>query len=520
MPRKIPILTPEEAVALIPDGATVAFSGAGGGITEATALIDALAERYRATETPKGLTLLHATGLGDRADRGMSPLAQKGLSWRIVGGHWDQSPRLATMAAVNEFEAYNLPMGTFVQLYRASAAGQPGILTKVGIGTFEDPRQRGGKLNDVTTEDLVRLVEIDGEEWLLYKALKPDICLIRGTTADTSGHVSMEDDIYLDVLDIALATHNNGGKVIVQVQRVVKQGTLHPKSVVVPGYLVDALVVIEAGQVYGLDHTDRFLSGDYRVDLGALQPIPLTERKVVARRALMAAGPGMVGNLGVGIADGIGVIAGEEGLVEDITLTIELGIVGGVTRQGVTFGASVNMEAMITMANQFAFYDGGGLDICYLSFAEFDRHGNVNVSRFGGKIVGTGGFINISQNSKRVVFCGTLTAGGLRTKVGDGRMEILQEGRVCKCPEEVEEITFNGRVAYESGQEVYFVTERAVFRLGPDGVELSEYAPGIDVERDIVAHMAFRPKISPQLKEMDPRIFREERMGLKSDWEV
>jgi acetate CoA-transferase len=515
----VSILSADEAVNLIPSEATVAFSGAGGGIVDPTEIINALARRYKESRQPRGLTLLHSTGLGDRADRGMSPLAQSGLCRRIIGGHWGQSPRLAEMAERNEIEAYNFPQGVISQLFRTAAAKQPGLLTHVGLGTFIDPRQGGAKLNERTREDLIRLMEIDGKEWLFYPTIPPDVVIIRGTTADTEGYISMEDEItYLDTLAMAQAAHNNGGLVICQVQRLVKARTLHPKSVKIPGYLVDVVVVVlDQPQLYS-GSVNRFFSGDFVLDTGSVIPLPLNERKVIARRALMEVSPGNVGNVGVGISDGIGVVAREEGVNEEFTLTVETGPIGGVSAQGIFFGASVNMQAMLDMPAQFDFYDGGGLDICFLSFAELDQTGNVNVHRFNGKIQGTGGFVNICQNSRKVIFSGTLTAGGLKTSIENGEVHIDQEGKFKKLIPQVPEITFNGKDAIRRGQDVLYITERAVFRLTPDGLELCEVAPGMDVEKDIIDKMGFRPKIAVDLKEMDRRLFLAEPMGIQSEW--
>jgi acetate CoA-transferase len=515
---RVPLLNADQAVAYIPSSAMLAIAGAGGGVVEPTALIQALACRFETTQQPRDLGFYHSTGMGDRGERGMSVLAKPGLVRRAVGGHWGQSPRLADMAQNNEIEAYNLPQGVMCQLVRAAAAKQPGILTHVGLGTFVDPRQSGGKLNERTQEDLVQLMTIDGKEYLFYKTVPIDVAFIRGTTADTDGYISMEDEIcYLDTLALAQAAHNNGGLVICQVEKLVKARTLHPRSVRIPGFLVDVVVVVpEQTQLY--TGTSRFFSGDFTMEEGEVKLLPLTERKLVARRALMEIGPGNVGNVGVGIADGIGVIAREEGINEDFTLTVETGPVGGVGAQGIFFGATANMQALMDMPSQFDFYDGGGLNTSFLSFAEFDQQGNVNVHRFNGKIMGTGGFVNISQNSKKVVFCGTLTAGGLKVSFADGKLLIDSEGKFRKLLARVPEVTFNGADAVRRGQEVIFVTERAVFRMTPEGIELTEVAPGIDVERDILAHMDFRPKMAATIKTMDSRLFRPEIMGIKDEW--
>ena len=515
---KVPVMTAAEAVSFIDDGDTLAICGAGGGIVDPYTLIHALKERYEQTESPRDLTLWFASGLGDRADRGISPLAQKGLVKRAIGGHWGQSPRICEMAEREEIAAYNFPQGIMAELVRSSAAGQPGLLSHVGLGKFIDPRQQGGRLNQTTKEDLIRLMEIDGKEWLFYPTIPLDVCFIRATTVDEEGYASMEDEItYMDVLATAQAVHNNGGLVILQAKRLVKAGSIHPRQVKVPGYLVD-IVVIDQNQEQLYNGSDRFFSGDYTAPQGEVEPLPLNQRKVVARRALMEVRPGNVGNVGVGIADGIGTVAREEGVGEAFTLTVETGPVGGATAQGIFFGASVNSRALMDMPAQFDFYDGGGLEVAFLSFAEMDAKGNVNVHKFNGKIMGTGGFVNICAGSHKVVLCGTLRAGGLKTEVGDGRISIVQEGRFEKMIPQCGEITFNGEQALKQGQEVVFITERAVFRLTKDGVMLTEIAPGVDLERDVIAQMGFRPLISDELKLMDERIFRDEPMGIHDEF--
>lgn len=517
--RRVPLLSPSAAASLVPSAGTVCFCGAGGGIMEPTAVIEALAKHFDECGEPRNLTIVTTTGLGDRAERGISPLAKEGLCKRAILGHWGQSPRICELAEKNLIEGYNYPQGVLSQMWRAIAAHQPGIITQTGLGTFLDPRQKGAKLNDVTKEDLVSLMEIDGEEYLFYKAFKPDVCVIRGSTADVEGYISLEDEVTLmDVLPMAQAAHNNGGIVIAQVKRLVKKGSIPPKEVKVPGYLVDYLVVCEEQEpIYGVKDSS-YIGGHYVADEQSSEPLPLTERKVIARRALIEAKPGDVGNLGVGIADGIGACAAEEGVDQAVTLTTEHGVSGGVTVQGHAFGACVNMKSIIDMPAQFDFYDGGGLDICYVSFAEVDEKGNVNVHKFNGKIMGTGGFVNITQNSKKVVFCGTLKSGKLRTKVGDGQIEITQEGKYIKMVRQVEEITFSSADAIRRNQEVLYVTERAVFRLTKDGVMLTEVAPGIDIEKDILAHMEFKPILAEQIGVMDARIFTDAPMKLDQDW--
>ena len=352
---------------------------------------------------------------------------------------------------------------------------------------------------------------------MLYKSVSPNVAFIRGTTADTEGYITMEDEItFVDNLAVAMATHNNGGKVICQVQKVVKAGSLHPKDVRIPGYLVDALVVVpDQPQLYNAP-LNRFMSGDYVEDFAADSfKIPLSERKVIARRALMEITAGDIGNVGVGIADGIGVVAREEGVSEQFTLTVETGPIGGVSAQGIYFGASINMKAVIDMPSQFDFYDGGGLDICFLSFAEVDKHGNVNVHKFNGRVMGTGGFIDICQNAKKVVFCGTLTAGGLKVELNDGIVHIAKEGRFVKFVDYLPEITFNAANAMKNGRQVIYITERCVFHLVDEGIELIEIAPGVDMEKDIFPYIGFKPIVSKNLRTMDERLFKDKLMSVK-----
>ena len=517
--QMVPQVSAKEVVSWIPDGATLAILGAGGGLNEATTIIDALAERAAAEGSPCGLTIVHSSGLGDRATRGMSPLAIAGLAKRVIGGHWGQSPTLAEMASRNEFEAYNFPQGVMSQLYRAAAAGHPGILTHVGLQTFVDPRSRGGKLNEVTQEDLIKLMEIEGKEYLFYPTVPVDFAIVRATTADALGYLSMEDEIaFLDTLALAQATHNNGGIVVAQVQRVVKARSLHPKSVKVPGFLVDAIVVEpEQPQLY-FGTINRSFSGDYQVETQEPELLPLDIRKVVARRALLEIKPGDVGNVGVGISDGVGVVAQEEGIHEDFTLTVELGPIGGTSIQGIFLGAGVNTQAVLDMPAQFDFYDGGGLDVALLSFAEVDQAGNVNVHAFGGKLMGTGGFINIAQNTKKVIFSGTLTAGGLEVAVSPEAIRVKREGRFTKFVAEMPEVTFSAALARAEGHEVIYITERAVFTLTDQGVTLTEIAPGVDIERDVIAHMGFRPALGGEVKVMDQRLFTDGIMNIAAWW--
>lgn len=501
-------MTASEAVSHISDNSTIAILGAGGGICEPTTIINALSDIYEQTNHPASLTFYHTSGLGNRGERGMSPLAKKGMVKRVIGGHWGQSPKLAEMAESNEIEAYNFPQGVTSQLLRATAAGQPGIITKTGIGTFIDPRQKGGCLNNRTKNELIKLIEINEEEFLFFPSIPIDVAIIRGTTSDTEGYISMEDEIaYLDALSMAQAAHNNGGLVIAQVKRIVKSGTIHPKDIKIPGYLIDILVEEPSQeQLYNIS-TNRFISNDYVQRNLSSDSLPLNERKLIARRAFMELSPGDVGNVGIGICDGIGKVAQEEGVSDSFTLTVESGPIGGTTAQGMYFGATFNMRALIDMPSQFDFYDGGGLDICFLSFAQVDKNGNINVHKFNHRIMGTGGFIDISQFTKKVIFCGTFTAGGLKIEISDGNIHILKEGKFKKFINEVDEITFSGKEAQLANKEVTYITERAVFCLTDKGLLLTEIAPGIDLEKDVLAQMTFKPLVSPDLKKMNSALF-------------
>jgi propionate CoA-transferase len=509
------VVSAAEAVALIRPGDTVSVAGFVG-IGTPEELLIALERRFLDTGEPAGIGLLFAAAPGDGGERGLNRLAHKGLVRRAVGGHWALVPKLGKLAIENEIEAYNLPLGCIAQLYRDIAAKRAGLLSRVGLQTFVDPRNQGGKLNARTTEDLVELMQVGGKDFLLYKAFPINVALIRGTTADTSGNITMEREaLMLDALPAAMAAHNSGGIVIAQVERLALEGSLDARRVAIPGVLVDCVVMSQPEnhwQTYAVQHNGAF-SGQVRVPMDRIAVLELDERKIIARRAALELPPGGVVNLGIGMPEGVAAVATEEKVLSHITLTAEPGVIGGMPQGGLNFGAALNPEAVIQQNQQFDFYDGGGLDLAVLGMAQTDAEGNVNVSRFGPRLAGAGGFINISQNARKVVFTGTFTAGGLAVACDDGRLRIVREGRARKFIERVEQITFSGAFAGANGQSVLYVTERCVFRRSADGVELIEVAPGIDIDRDILAHMDFRPIIRDPIA-MDAMLFRPEPMAL------
>lgn len=511
------IITADEVGALIPDEATIFLGGlAVSSLPEE--VLQGLERHFLATGHPRSVSTWACGAVGNSGDAGMKHFAHPGMVKRVVAGHFGQTGKeMMKMVFDGEVEAYNFPQGTLSHLTRQTANRSPGVLTQVGLGTFVDPRQEGGRMNARTTEDLVKLVEFDGQEWLYYPAPRIDVAIIRGTYADERGNVSLDKEgVTLEQLAIAQAARRWGGIVIVQVEQVVQAGSLHPKSVKVPGILVDYVVVAQPHnhmQTITTQFNPAF-TGAARVPTNSLRPMVLDERKVIARRAAMELKPGAVTNLGIGIPAGVPSVAAEEGVAELLNLSIEAGVNGGVPAQGGDFAMAYNPESIIEQSAQFDFYDGGGLDASFLGLAQTDACGNVNVSKFNGRPVGCGGFINITRSTRHLVFCGSFTAGGLEVAVGDGLLTIRQEGRSRKFIGQVEQITFNGRDAALRGQHVLFVTERAVFRLHAEGLELTEIAPGVDLERDVLAHMDFRP-IVRGVKLMDAALFQPEWGGLR-----
>ncbi|MEL6645552.1 MAG: CoA-transferase [Pseudomonadota bacterium] len=516
MKRKV--ITAAAAAELISDGDTVTTSGfVGIGVPEE--LLLALEARFLDTGHPRDLTLFFAAGQGDGREKGLNRLGHEGMLKCVIGGHWGLIPKVARLATEGKIAGYNLPQGVISHLYRDIAAGRPGALTKVGLGTFVDPRIEGGRINEISTEEMVELMEISGDEHLFYPARPIDVALLRGTTADQAGNITMEREaLVIDNLAQAMAVKNSGGVVIVQVERTVARGALNPRDVEIPSALVDAVVVADVGnhmQTFATPYSHTF-SGRYRADTSEMGDMSLDARKVIARRAAFELPVNGVINLGIGMPEGVAQVVGEEGLLEHFTLTAEPGVIGGLPASGLDFGAAVNTDAIVPQNAQFDFYDGGGLDLAILGMAEFDASGNVNVSRFGPRLAGSGGFINISQNARRVVFTGTLTAGGLAFEVKDNEAFIAREGKMRKGLEAVGQITFSGAQALSARKPVLYVTERCVFRLTPEGLELIEIAPGLEVERDVLAQLDFTPIVG-DVAPMDARIFAPAPMDLKTE---
>ncbi|MGE8941315.1 acyl CoA:acetate/3-ketoacid CoA transferase [Leptospira interrogans] len=489
-------MTADKAVALINDGDTVALIGGGGGLVEASCLFAAVEKRFLETGHPRNLTAIHALGIGDRKTRGMNCFAHEGMVKRVIGGHWVWSPRMQQMAREDKIEAYVLPGGVTMQLFREIGAKRPGLFTHVGLGTFVDPRVAGGRMNNAAKDDLVEVVNVDGRELLRYKPFPVNVALIRGSFADSHGNVSLDQEpANVDIYAAALAAHNSGGKVIVQVRTAVEVGALPARSVRVPGALVDA-VIVDPGQMMSYDIPyDPTMSGEIK---GPVPPAPepvFDVRQVIARRAADELREGAVLNYGFGIPDGVARLVAARGHLDRYYQTIEHGTYGGDLLLGTLFGYARNATAMIDGPSQFDFYSGGGLDLAFLGFGEIDAIGNVNVSKLGGTTVGPGGFIDIAQNARKVVFCGTFDTKGTELELGGGKLSIARSGDITKLVREVEQITFSGKVSRQLGQEVIYVTERAVFRLGDEGLILAEVAPGVDVRRDVLDRMQFAPQV-------------------------
>jgi propionate CoA-transferase len=519
----VKICSANDAVALVDDGQTILIDGSGGGVNEPDLVLAALEQRFLRTGHPRDLTVVHVSGMGDGRGGGIDHLAHRGMVRRVIGGHWAWARRMQQLARDEEIEAYCLPQGTLSHLLRDIAARRPGCISAVGLETCIDPRQGGGRLNHRTTEDIVHIVELDGKEWLFVPAFPIDVTIIRGSYADTRGNLTMEKEgLLAETLSAAQAARASGGRVIAQVKAVVQAGSIDPRRVRVPGVLIDAVVVHPHQRLSAATDDSTYLTGEHRMPRGSTPPMPLTVRKVIARRAAQELRAGNVVNLGFGMPDGVAAVLAEEGVESDVTFTLEQGHVGGIPATGSDFGLCINAEAMLDSGHQFDWYDGGGIDVAILSFAQVDPYGNVNVSRFGDRIAGVGGFVNISQGARRVVFVGTLSAKRSYEISPEGTIRTTGSG-LPKFVDRVDEISFSATRALRVGQSVTYVTEKAVFRLTPDGLMLTEIAPGLDPFKDVVTEMRFTPKIATPLKEIDVRCYREAPMNLKlshDDWET
>jgi len=517
-------MTAAQAANLINDNDTVGLMGGGGGLMEATCLFEAVQARFLDTQTPRNLTVVHALGIGDKKTKGMNCFAHEGLVKKVIGGHWVWSPTLQQLALDEKIEAYILPGGVSSQLLREIGAGRPGLFTHVGLGTVCDPRLGGGRMNASARDDLAEVVQMDGHEYLRYKPFPVHVALVRASAADEDGNISFEHEVAnVDAQSLALAARNSGGKVIVQVKERLPNGALKAREVRIPSAWVDAIVVDPAqkssydiafdpalsGELTG---EARYLSeaADHEVEKAAAH-VAFSERQAVARRAALElfntgkARP--IVNYGVGVPDAVAKLIAARGEQHRIYQTIEHGTYGGTLMDGVLFGYARNATAMLDAATQFDFYAGGGLDVAFLGFGEFDAQGNVNVSKLGGLTVGPGGFIDIAQNARKVVFCGTFAAKGVKLLTGDGQMRVLQQGAIKKLLSRVDQITFSGVEALKRGQTVLFLTERASFRLTDQGIELFEIAPGIDLQRDVLDQMNFVPLITQNLVVMPSDLF-------------
>lgn len=510
-----------EIASLVPDNSTVATSGFQMAVFP-DQIVAELERSFLETGHPRDLTVYHSAGQGDWDHRGINRFAHVGMIRRLIGAHLAPAVRMMDLIHEGSIEAYNLPQGVMSQLFRAIASRQPGVMTKVGVGTFVDPRLEGGRLNPTSRDELVEVVQIGGEEYLFYKSIPINVAIIRGTSADERGNVSMEREaMFVDVLSMAEAAKASEGIVIAQVERLVKNYSLNPQTVKVPGVLVDAIVVGSPEyhrQTLATQYNPAF-SGEARIIPDCAYGMDEGLRKIIAKRAAMELRPGVVVNLGTGISEGVAAIAYEEGIFDMITLTVEGGVIGGIPGWGYNFGAAINPEAIIDQPYMFDFYDGGGLDITFLGLGEVDCCGNLNVSKLGTYATGCGGFINIIESAKTIVFCGTFTAKELQVSISARGLEIQKEGKIKKFVKNVKQVTFPGKRAVENSKKVLIVTERAVFQLTKDGLLLLEVAPGVDIDKDVLAQMEFRPAISPTLKEMPPEIFSSRPIGLRKMFE-
>ncbi|MFC2115378.1 acyl CoA:acetate/3-ketoacid CoA transferase [Bacteroidota bacterium] len=507
------IVDAKEAVSRIQSGCTIAVGGAGAGHAVPDKILKALGDYFLESGNPRDLYLIHPCGIGDNDSRGLNHIAHEGLVKTSLGGFWGNAPKMVKLAQENKLTGYNLPQGVLSQLMRATASRKPGILTHVGLNTFVDPRLEGGKINDITTEDIVELMKINGKEYLFYKTRPIDVGIIRGTSMDSEGNITMEEEVgSFAMLSIAQAAKSNGGIVIAQVKRV-NEGHCDPGNVKVPGVLVDYAILDPEQEMTFLSGFDPAL---VKRDVPFQSDELLMEgvKNLVNRRAALELRKGAYVNLGYGMSDGVPIVAQQEEITDQIVFMIEQGATAGIPTTGLNFGAMFNPSSIVDDAYQFDFFHGGGLDLAFLGFAQIDKEGNINSSRFGNVITGCGGSIDISQNAKKVVYCGSFAVKS-EQEISDEGIRVLNPGKFNKFVDKVQQVSFSGKYALERGQEVVYVTERAVFELSGDGLMLTEIAPGIDLERDVLSMMDFKPLISENLKTIDSVIYRDTKIGLK-----
>lgn len=510
------VITGREAAGLIPDGGTVALSGfIGFGLAEE--VLCAVEKLFLETGHPRGINLMSVAGLGgDGKGRGFNHFGHPGMVGRLYTSNLSKADKLACLIDKNTFPAYLIPQGILAEMFRAIAGKKPGVISKTGLHTFVDPRVEGARANRAAydaAEEVVEVIKLQGEEYLFYPAFPVDVAVIKGTVCDEQGNLACgKEALRLEQFEMAAAAKSSGGLVIAQVEEIVKNGSIHPKQVVVPGSLIDHIVLAQGEnkrQQFAIENPyEPSWAGNAKAVLEEMEPMEMGIRKVIARRAAREIKDGDFVNLGIGMPDGVSRVLFEERRIEKVTLSVESGVIGGVPAGGLALGAAYNPEAILPQSDMFALYDGGKIDVACLGGAQFDADGNVNVSKFNGRVTGPGGFINITQNAKKVCFIGSFTAGGLKVGIRDGELIIEKEGSIRKFCRKVEQITFSGKYAMEQAdQKVVVVTERAVFHLTPKGLMLTEIAPGVNLEKNILEQMEFRPLIAENLKSMDPALF-------------
>lgn len=518
------IMTAREAAMQIRDGDVIVNTGMLLA-ANAEAVLTAMEDAFLETGHPNGLTLMHSSSQSDRVG-GIEHLAHPGMVDCMIGSHWGLAPKWMQKISDNEICAYNIPQGQMAHLLRSMACGECGNITKVGLGTFIDPRIEGGKMNDKAKEreDIYEVIELNGEEYLHYKPVLPDVAIIRGTNMDEDGNLSVDEEgVKLEILTVALAVKRNGGRVIAQVKRFVKNGEIHPHRVAVPGVFIDIAVLStdpekDHRQCSSIVYSPAVCgNGREKLNEKARSSGCPDIRFLIGRRAAMELHENDIINMGIGIPnDTIGVILEQENLNGYAVPTVESGIYGGVALGGPDFGVGKNCTAIIPHEQQFDFYDGRGVDVCFMGAGEIDRFGNVNSTKMGKQVAGSGGFIDITQNAHCVVFCTTFTAKGLECDIGEAGVRIQNEGRIRKFVDHVSQISFNGQRAVQKKQRVLVVTERAVFRMTDAGLMLTELAPGIDLERDVLANMDFAPILASQIQMMPIELFNCAPFGLKT----